>query len=229
MEELDATIIAELKEKAIERGDDDVSIEDNTLDEDVVKAPEPEPEPDQSVASAKPAPKKSKKIRSEKQKAAFEKARIARAENLRIKREIAAEKKAEKQKEKEAVQAEVAYRLKKHPKLPVPTKEAADRYLQQPTIPQAYEQQVVNNYYYYGEQFAQPKKKKGGRAKPKRPPTPSESESEEESGGANFIYSDEEEEEAEMPQSYKELQNYEEEVHRVPQEPEHPQLKFRFA
>ena len=221
MEELDETIIAELKEKAIERGDDDdVSIEDNTLDEDVVKAPEPEP-----------APKKSKKVRSEKQKAAFEKARIARAENLRIKREIAAEKKAEKKKEKEAVQAEVAYRLKKHPKLPVPTKEAADRYLQQPTIPQAYEQQVVNNYYYYGEQPPQPKKKKGRRAKPSRPPTPSESESEEESGGANFIYSDEdeEEEEVEMPQSYKELQNYEEEVHRVPQEPEHPQLKFRFA
>ena len=220
MEELDQQILEELKAKAIERGDDDdISIEDNTLDE-VESQPEPEPEP---------APKKSKKVRSEKQKAAFEKARIARAENLRIKREIAAEKKAEKKKEKEAVQAEVAYRLKKHPKLPVPTKEAADRYLQQPTIPHAYEQQVVNNYYYYGEQPPQPKKKKG--RKLKRPPTPSESESEEESGGANFVYEDEdeEEEEVEMPQSYKELQNYEEEVHRPPQEPEHPQLKFRFA
>ena len=228
MEELDATIIAELKEKAIERGDDDdVSIEDNTLDEDVVKAPEP----DQSVASAKPAPKKSKKVRSEKQKAAFEKARIARAENLRIKREIAAEKKAEKKKEKEAVQAEVAKRLQqKQPKLPVPVKEDADRYLKQPTIPQAYEQQITNHYYYYGEQPPQ-KKKKGRRAKPPRPPTPSESESssEEESGGANFIYSDEEEEEeVDMPPSFKELQNYDEGADRYT-EPEQPQLKFRFA
>ena len=216
MEELDQQILEELKAKAIERGDDDISIDDNTLDE---EEPQPDLEPK----------KKSKKVRSEKQKAAFEKARLARSENIRIKREIAAEKKAEKKKEKEAVKAEVEKRLKTPKVLPV--KEDADEYLQQPTIPQAYEQQVVNNYYYYGEQPAPPKKKRG--RKPRavvRPPTPSESESEseDESGGDNFVYEDEEEE-AEMPQSYKELQNYSEEVHRPNQESDNPQLKFRFA
>ena len=69
MEDLDETIIAELKEKAIERSEED-EVDDNILIEE--PAPEPVPEPVKEV-------KKSKKVRSEKQKAAFEKARKTRA------------------------------------------------------------------------------------------------------------------------------------------------------
>jgi hypothetical protein len=228
MEDLDDTILEELKAKAIERGDDDISVDENTLDPegDIV-------ETQLSPVSVDHEPKKkSKKVRSEKQKAAFEKARLARSENIRIKREIAAEKKAEKKKEKEAVKAEVEKRLKQSPApapnpSPAPARKPSHR--QVPT-PLGYEQQVVNNYYYgYMPEDAElpplVKQKKKRRKIPPPPESETESESEEESGEDNFIYSDEE---PEMPQSYKDLQNYQEEVNRPPP-PEHPQLKFRFA
>ena len=89
MEDLDETIIAELKEKAIERPVDATEEDDNILIEE--PEPEPEPEPVKEV-------KKSKKVRSEKQKAAFEKARKTRAENLKIKKLLDAEKKEQKKK-----------------------------------------------------------------------------------------------------------------------------------
>lgn len=99
-----------------------------------------------------------------------------------------------------------------------------------------YKEQIIHNYYYYGQpppgvdpryptylEAEQPPPVKRGRKK-KPPPEPepeTESESEEE-----VIYYGEVEE----PQSYKELQNYTEEVERVDNRPPaHPNLKFRFA
>ena len=79
MEDLDEKIMAELKEKAIERTDE-IEITDNTIDEELI---------DEQPASEPPQPvKKTKKVRSEKQIAAFEKARLKRAENLKIKKEL---------------------------------------------------------------------------------------------------------------------------------------------
>ena len=81
MDDIDEKILEELKQKAIERSDD-MEVTDNVIDEEVAPelAPEPPNEPVKEV-------KKSKKVRSEKQNAAFEKARIKRAENLKIKKQ----------------------------------------------------------------------------------------------------------------------------------------------
>jgi len=221
MEDLDETIIAELKEKAIERP---VDATDNILIEE--PEPEPEPEPVKEV-------KKSKKVRSEKQKAAFEKARKTRAENLKIKKLLDAEKKEQKKKEKEIVKAQVKERLASAttPQYPV---------LQSPSLEHRAEaqRQVVNNYYYYGNpdwhsewerEFGQghtpPKRKK--KVQPsRRPPTPS-SESE----------TDSEVSEVDEPPSYRDLQEYDEDASRgpssgepqPPQETSQPKFKFRFA
>lgn len=155
MEDLDNETIEELKAKAIERGGDEVDdITTNEIDEEL-KDPEPptiieEPSP-QEV-------KKPKRQRSEKQKAAFEKARQKRAENLKIKKQIEAEKKQKKQEEKEQVKIEVKKRLQKKEQ---PVLETA---LHNPTRPKDIQrfpndlydspeqpfQRVVNNYYYYG-------------------------------------------------------------------------------
>tara|TARA_R100001440_G_scaffold7114_3_gene14225 strand:+ start:2057 stop:2734 length:678 start_codon:yes stop_codon:yes gene_type:complete len=225
MEDLDEKIIDELKEKAIERSDDleITSPIKNTIDEELLDESVPT-EPPQEV-------KKSKKVRSEKQIAAFEKARLKRAENLKIKKQLEAEKKAQKKKEKEEVKAQVKERLE-NPRFPEVNQFSTpevQRYTDN------FREQVVNNYYYYGrppveeeEEPFIPKKKKSVRHKKKskkkyRPPTPSESsESEEE-------FSD-----AEEPQSYKELQGYDEDGRYAEQEeeevePEQPKLKFRFA
>lgn len=216
MEDLDETIIAELKEKAIERPVDATEEDDNILIEE--PEPEPEPEPVKEV-------KKSKKVRSEKQKAAFEKARKTRAENLKIKKLLDAEKKEQKKKEKEIVKAQVKERLD-NPQYPV---------LQSPSLEHRAEaqRQVVNNYYYYGnpdtwhseweQEFGQgptpPKRKK--KVQPsRRPPTPS-SESE----------TDSEVSEVDEPPSYRDLQEYDEDASRGPSSPApaQPKFKFRFA
>jgi len=223
MEDLDEKIIDELKEKAIERSDDleITSPIKNTIDEELLDESVPT-EPPQEV-------KKSKKVRSEKQIAAFEKARLKRAENLKIKKQLEAEKKAQKKKEKEEVKAQVKERLE-NPRFPEVNQFATpevQRYTDN------FREQVVNNYYYYGrppveeeEEPFIPKKSVRHKKKSKkkyRPPTPSESsESEEE-------FSD-----AEEPQSYKELQGYDEDGRYTQQEedevePEQPKLKFRFA
>ena len=66
-------IEAELEAKSIER---DVEVE--------ITETEPEPEPEPVV----PPPKKTKKVRSEKQIAAFEKARLKRAEGIAARKKL---------------------------------------------------------------------------------------------------------------------------------------------
>ena len=232
MEDLDEKTLAELKAKAIERGgDDDVST--NEIDEDLKDTASeteeiiiPEEKPVQDV-------KKPKRQRSEKQIAAFEKARIKRAENLKIKKQIEAEKKAEIQEEKQQVKLEVKKRLEKKqaPELPEtslhnPTRPkdvhrfAGDIY----DSPEQPYQRVVNNYYYYGatpsgamqwQEPPEPPAPKPRRQKIKPPPEPEPE-----------PLSDEEYSDVEEPQSYKELQNYEKEE--IIYQPNNG-LKFRFA
>jgi len=244
MEDLDEQTIAELKSKAIERGGEDSDISTNEIDEDLQSAELTEPivveqEPPKEV-------KKSKRQRSEKQKAAFEKARLKRAENLKIKKQIEAEKKQKQKEEKELVKKQVKERLAQKETIdlapPQEVNNITQRYKEVEEQPR-YREQVVNNYYYYGtpppqaQQYYEPEpgsvaygdptlrepvKPKRGRKKKvvvKEPEPEIESSSEEE-----IIYSDPEE-----PQSYKELQNYDEEVERQSQPKQNNGLKFRFA
>ena len=70
-----------------------------------------------------------------------------------------------------------------------------------------------------------PVKKRGRKKKEPPPPFIQSSSSEEEEEEIIYDYGPVEE-----PQSFKELQNYTEEIERVDtREPAHPQLKFRFA
>lgn len=222
MEGMDEKFIDELKEKSIERSDD-LEITDNTIDEELT-ADEPASEPLKEV-------KKSKKVRSEKQKAAFEKARIKRAENLKIKKQIEAEKKEQKKKEKELVKAEVKERLE-HPDYPQlqPQSSAQLAKIIGREGRDNWREQVVNNYYYYsGPPPDAPttpspppprkSKKKKRQARPPTPETDSSSESESEVS------------EIDEPDTYRELQNYEEDLAReglVQPEPEEPKFKFSF-
>ena len=225
MEGLEEKIIDELKEKAIERSDE-MDITENTIDE---SAPVKEV-------------KKSKKVRSEKQKAAFEKARKTRAENLKIKKQLDAEKKEQKKKEKELVKKQVKERLEnssieinketeeENPNMiyenPKPSQrvkfnEDQDRF--------GYREQVVNNYYYYGhhhQDVEEPPPRKKARKKkivsPKYRPEP-EPQSETESEVSDVSEIDE-------PETYRELQQHQDDYNRMPvDEPEEPKFKFRFA
>ena len=182
-------IEAELEAKTIERDIEPVEPIDEVVIEEV--QPEPEPEPEK--------PKKVKKPRSEKQIAAFEKAKQKRAEGI-----------ASRKKQKEDDKA-----LKKE------LKKKAVESIQDPVVPVVHEkpvtkpvintpnprEQVVNNYYYYGMAppqhpvYTEETEKKS--RKKTRPPTPSSSESESE--------------EEEIPQA----------PGRMP--PKQPILKFRFA
>ena len=167
----------ELEEKSIER---DVQVQITELGSEAE-------EPEVIEEAPKPPVKKVKKARSEKQIAAFEKARLKRAEGI-----------ASRKKDKEE-QKELKKELKKNP-LP---SEVVPRIstVQEQSIPKpviqpspSREQVIQNHYYYYGvpppqhDNNVSNKKKK----KSKRPPTPSSSESEsseeEESGGSNFVY-----------------------------------------
>jgi len=229
MEGIDESIIDELKEKTIERSDE-MEITDNTIDkEDTTLYPPTEPLKEV---------KKSKKVRSEKQKAAFEKARIKRAENLKIKKQLEAEKKEQKKKEKELVKKQVKERLE-NPNYPVlPTEEVIqsksnpihrvrfnedqDRF--------GYREQVVNNYYYYGHQPEEveveepPPRKVRRKKKIVSPPPAPESETESEISEVSDVS------EIDEPDTYRELQYPEDEIYRKPiDEPEEPKFKFRFA
>ena len=231
MEGIDEKIMDELKEKAIERSDD-MAINDNTIDEDETTPiiPKPTTEPLKEV-------KKSKKVRSEKQKAAFEKARIKRAENLKIKKQLEAEKKEQKKKEKELVKQQVKERLE-NPDYPVlPTAEAIqsksnpihrvrfnedqDRF--------GYREQVVNNYYYYGHQpeevevEAPPPRKVRRKKKALSPPPAPDSETESEISEVSDVS------EIDEPDTYRELQNPDYDRGVPIDEPEEPKFKFRFA
>ena len=184
----------ELEEKSIER---DVQVQISEVEPDnpplgghppgaeVLEVLEPTPAP---------APvKKVKKARSEKQIAAFEKARLKRAEGI-----------ASRKKDKEE-QKELKKELKKNPLAGLPS-EVVPRIspVQEQSIPKPVvnpsttkEQVIQNHYYYYGvpppnHDYNESKKKK---KRSKRPPTPSSSESE----------SSEEEDEVEVkppPQRY---------------------------
>ena len=244
MEDLDEKTLAELKAKAIERGEDD-DVSTNEIDEDLKDTASGAQEI--IITEEKPVKdvKKPKRQRSEKQIAAFEKARLKRAENLKIKKQIEAEKKAEIQEEKQQVKLEVKKRLEK--KQGERSSEIPETSLHNPTRPkdvhrfvgdiydspeQPY-QRVVNNYYYYGAtpsgamQWQDPQQQAqeyyeppsaSARPKPRKQKIkpPPEPEPEEE-------YSDVDE-----PQSYKELQNYEQEEI-IYQPPPNNGLKFRFA
>jgi len=229
-------ILEDLKQKAIERTGDDSDNIENNIEEELLDSPN---NPDgESVPIVEDAPvkqvRKPKKERSEKQKAAFEKARKTRAENLKIKKQLEAEKKEQKQKEKQEIKKQVKQRVEeqKAPTVPVSKVRFQD---EEPR----YREQVVNNYYYYSdprahrppmyveeEQEPPPPVKKRGRKKKEPPPPPVESSSsEEEEEEIIYDYG-----EAEEPESYKELQSNQN-LDREPvyQEPAHPQLKFRFA
>ena len=248
MEDLDNETIEELKAKAIERGDDD-DITTNEIDKELKEPLEVEPDLVMEEEPVKEV-KKPKRQRSEKQKAAFEKARLKRAENLKIKKQIEAEKKQKQKEEKELVKKQVKERLAQKETIDLPPPQEVNnitqRYKEVEEQPR-YREQVVNNYYYYGtpppqaQQYYEPgsvaygdptlreppvpasaAKPKRGRQKKvvvKEPEPETESESEEE-----IIYSDPEE-----PQSYKELQNFDEEVERQSQPKQNNGLKFRFA
>ena len=234
-------ILEDLKQKAIERTGDDSDNIENNIEEELLDTPEKQD--GESVPIVEDAPvkqvRKPKKERSEKQKAAFEKARKTRAENLKIKKQLEAEKKEQKQREKQEIKKQVKQRVEEQ-KAPrsSPTGTA-------PTVPVSrvrfeddqprYREQVVNNYYYYGhpppsasgegEEEPPPVKKRGRKKKAPPPPPVESSSSEEDEEEIIYDYG-----EVEDPQSYKELQNYTEEIERVDtRETAHPKLKFRFA
>jgi hypothetical protein len=172
----------ELEEKSIER---DVQVQISEVEPEVLEVLEPTPAP---------APvKKVKKARSEKQIAAFEKARLKRAEGI-----------ASRKKDKEE-QKELKKELKKNP-LPsevVPRiSTVQEQSIPKPVVnPSTTKEQVIqNHYYYYGvpppnHDYNESKKKK---KKSKRPPTPSSSESE----------SSEEEDEVEVKPQQAPLKQY---------------------
>ena len=152
----------ELEEKSIER---DVQVQITELEPEVIEeAPIPE-------AVQAPAPvKKVKKPRSEKQIAAFEKARLKRAEGI-----------ASRKKNKEE-QKELKKEVKKQEKKLQDVAIVQEQTIPKPVVntPTSKEQVIQNHYYYYGvpppqHDYNESKKKK---KKSKRPPTPSSSESE---------------------------------------------------
>ena len=229
MEGLDEKIMDELKEKTIERSDE-IEITDNTIDEDETTPiiPKPTCEPLKEV-------KKSKKVRSEKQKAAFEKARIKRAENLKIKKQLEAEKKEQKKKEKELVKQQVKERLENpdYPVLPTEAIQSKSNPIHRGQVSRqeedryGFREQVVNNYYYnyIPEEVEAPPPRKVRRKKKAPPPEPEpESETESEVSEVSDVS------EIDEPDTYRQLQNPEDEAYRQPiDEPEEQKFKFRFA
>jgi len=95
IEDLPDEIMEDLKQKAIERTGDDSDNIENNIDEELKEV---EDSPNPPVVEEQPPKKqqKPKRQRSEKQKAAFEKARAKRAENI-------ARKKAEKEANKKPI------------------------------------------------------------------------------------------------------------------------------
>jgi len=204
MEEIEA----ELEQKSIERDQKDMKIEEV----EPVDPVEPvETTPPVETLEDPPPPKKTKKTRSPAQIAAFEKARNSRAANLKIKKELQAEKKLQQKQEKEDIRTEIKERIDNPKVKQVNFKEIKE---EQPR----YREQVTNNYYYYGSDIAgnvgdqvKPKKRK------KKPVV--ESSSEEES----------EQSDPDEPDSYKELYSDQVDQREEEQQPLMPKLKFRFV
>ena len=141
MEGIEQEVLDELAAKAIER-------EVPTIESQV-----------EEIKTAPPSPvKKTKKQRSEKQIAAFEKARVKRAENLKLKREQqAAEKELKKTKIKE---------IKETPQLTAPSGGTPTPiHRDEPLNSNTRRGETINNhYYYYGQgppQRTKPKLKFG--------------------------------------------------------------------
>lgn len=201
LEGLDDKILEELKQKAIERIDDDTDV-NNVI----------EVEPNEEIQKTE-TKTKIKKPRSEKQIAAFSKAKASRAANLKIKKELELEKKELVKAEKEFIKHEIKQRLEKPNKISVqePPSIKSPDLEKQPR----YREQVVNNYYYYGveDSPAKPKRKKS--RKIIVPETSSSEESEES--------------DAEEPISYKELQNYKESHETIQSQQAPPKYKFNFV
>ena len=208
MEDIEPEVLEELAAKAIER---DVEIKE-------VEPAEPaeqqtvtgDAEGCEAVTEAvtepviEPKPVKVKKPRSEKQKAAFEKARLKRAEGIASRKKQKEEDKVKKKELKKAPLVEEQSVPKPVINTPAST----------PALSHNKDQVIQNHYYYYGvpppeHDYNKGKKKK---KKSKRPPTPSSSESESES--EEEYYKDE------PPQQEQEQQYYQ-----VPK----PTYKFGFA
>ena len=191
----------ELEEKTIER--DQVEIKEvSSVSEDVepqAVALQGEPQPQAPV-------KKVKKPRSEKQIAAFEKARIKRAEGIANRKKQKEEDKLNKKLQKKEVKFNPSVEVVQEKSVPKPI-------INTTPSASAREQVIQNHYYYYGvpppetdHQYNKSNKKK---KKLKRPPTPSSSESESES-----------EEEQPMQQQQEQQKYYE-----IPK----PRYKFNYS
>ena len=211
MEEIDN----ELETKSIER--DEVNIE--------VEEVVPEPEPPI-------VPKKSKKVRSAAQIAAFEKAKIKRQENIKLKKEQKAQEKENKKnlklKFKEELNSSKAIEPRsKTPPLVRPKPSVQEKPIQS-SNPR--EQVIQNHYYYYGVPPPQQESHytKSDKKKKKKKPIMESSSSEEEEEHPVFSPPPRAPSPADEPQSYKDLQNYQE-PNPVPQSRPKPTLKFSYA
>ena len=202
------------------------NIEEDLDQKNIERPGGPEEEIIESSPEPAPAlPAKTKKVRSEAQKAAFERAKIKRAENIKKRKELKEQEKLE----KKVAKTQITERIKEELHKDKGTEEVkAPRQTSQNSTAQR-QQIVQNHYYYYGmpppapEGAREPprgqkeRKKKG--KKVKRPPTPpTESSSEEE-------FSDVDE-----PDTYQDqyntqpIDNYD-----IPPEPKIPKFKFGFV
>ena len=206
----------ELSKKSIERDDDNVSI--NIVEVDPV-APAVKPQV---------APLKTKKVRSEKQIAAFEKARQTRAKNIALKKEQKTQQKAELKEQKKVIKQKVQQELSAPAPSLVQQQPSIPKPIQHPSVERIQaREQVVNNYYYYTTPHEDPhyevERKKNRRSKQKklRPPTPSSSEESSEEEDIKPPSPPIE------PQAYKDLQDYNEPVKRPT--PTRTKYKFSYA
>ena len=212
MEDLEPEQIEELKQKAIERVES-----------------EPETAP----------PKKSKKIRSQAQKEAFERAKLKRAANIKLRQKLKEEEKALKKQTKIKITQRVKEELEQPKEVEVEPAEPQPKLVRQKSSvvepqPQPYHHHQpapVNNYYYYGAPpvgpqhhyeseggWLPPKQPKKKRGKKVRPPTPSSSE--------------EEQSDVDEPETYKDLHSNivePEPEYEPPPQTKIPQFKFGFA
>ena len=219
-------IESELEQKSVERVEATiVDIDDDTGEENSNLVYKEEPV----------KPKKTKRVRSEAQKAAFERAKLKRAENIKKRKEDAAQKKLEKKVTKTQIKERVKEELQKETKVKevtaIPTGPQHAAPLQRQTSvrdnPQGSsvrEQVVQNHYYYYGmpppsaapvQESEPPKRKKKGK-KVKRPPTPSSS-------------SEEEHSDVEEPETYQEQYKEPEPQPVYYEEPKKQKFKFGYV
>ena len=196
----------ELEAKSIER--DEINIGDSNIKE--IDAPVAS----EAVEEPVPTKPKVKKPRSEKQIAAFERAKQKRAESIALKKQQKEEEKIQKKEQKKE--------LKSIAKEPEPEPEPIIKEAPTRASTMRASEQIVNNYYYYGTGPPQPqqeaKRKKTRKARAPTPPSSSESESESET-----------ESEPDEPATYKKLQNYSPSEEKKNYQPPKSSLKFRFA